>query len=69
MLVIAATYPGSDGTQFDRAYCNEAHMPLLTFGSMDEFKAAAAQHGAEIFADIPKFCGGSPSPGFFDAAA
>ncbi len=44
-------------------------MTLLTFNSMDEFKAAAAQHGAEIFADIPKFYDGSPSLGFFDAAA
>jgi len=34
---------------------------LLTFDSMDSFKAAAAQHGAEIFADIPKFTASSPT--------
>ena len=28
---------------------------LLTFGSLDEFRSAAKAHGAEIFADIPKF--------------
>lgn len=28
---------------------------LLTFGSMDEFKAAGKAHGKEIFDDIPKF--------------
>ena len=27
----------------------------LTFASMAAFKAAAAQHGEEIFADVPKF--------------
>ncbi len=30
-------------------------MALLTFGSMDDFKAAGKAHGKEIFADIPKF--------------
>lgn len=28
---------------------------LLTFGSLDDFKAAGKAHGPEIFADIPKF--------------
>lgn len=28
---------------------------LLTFGSMDDFKAAGKAHGKEIFNDIPKF--------------
>lgn len=28
---------------------------LLTFGSMDDFKAAGKAHGKEIFSDIPKF--------------
>ena len=28
---------------------------LLTFGSTEEFGAAAKQHGGEIFADIPNF--------------
>ncbi|MFZ5731277.1 MAG: EthD family reductase [Pseudomonadota bacterium] len=28
---------------------------LLTFGSMDDFKAAGKAHGKEIFADIAKF--------------
>lgn len=32
----------------------------LTFDSMDAFKAAAAQHGDEIFADIPKFTDATP---------
>ncbi len=30
-------------------------MALLTFGSMDDFKAAGKAHGKEIFADIPNF--------------
>lgn len=34
---------------------------LLTFDSMDSFKAAAATHGEEIFADIPKFTDASPA--------
>ena len=34
---------------------------LLTFDDMDAFKAAAGQHGAEVFADIPKFTAGSPA--------
>ena len=34
---------------------------LLTFDSMDSFKAAAGQHGAEIFADIPRFTEASPA--------
>ncbi len=28
---------------------------LLTFGSLDEFQKAAAQHGNEVLGDIPKF--------------
>ena len=28
---------------------------LITFGSMDDFKAAGKAHGKEIFADIPNF--------------
>ena len=28
---------------------------LLTFGSLDDFKAAGKAHGKEIFADIPNF--------------
>ena len=28
---------------------------LLTFGSIDDFKAAGKAHGKEIFADIPNF--------------
>lgn len=34
---------------------------LLTFDSMDSFKAAAGQHGAEIFADIPRFTESTPA--------
>ena len=30
-------------------------LALLTFESADAFKAASRAHGAEIFADIPKF--------------
>ena len=33
---------------------------LLTFGSMSDFEAAAAQHGAEIFADIERFTDAKP---------
>jgi uncharacterized protein (TIGR02118 family) len=33
---------------------------LLRFGSLDEFKIAAAQHGTEIFGDIPNFTSISP---------
>ncbi|GAC1337187.1 MAG: hypothetical protein NVSMB18_01620 [Acetobacteraceae bacterium] len=47
--------PGPDGTA--PTYTIVA---LLTFGSMDQFKSAAAQHGEEIFADIPNFTAGSP---------
>jgi uncharacterized protein (TIGR02118 family) len=28
---------------------------LLTFASLEDFKSAGKAHGAEIFADIPKF--------------
>lgn len=42
---------------------------LLTFDSMDRFKAAAEQHGAEIFADIPRFYDGSPALGFYETTA
>ena len=47
--------PGADGSA--STYMVTA---LLSFGSMDEFKAAARQHGAEIFADIPKFTDCAP---------
>ncbi len=30
-------------------------MALITFGSLDDFKAAGKAHGKEIFADIPNF--------------
>ena len=30
-------------------------MALLTFGSMEEFKAAGKAHGKEVFADIANF--------------
>lgn len=33
---------------------------LLTFQSAEAFGAAAAEHGAEIFADIPHFTNQSP---------
>ncbi len=47
--------PGPDGTA--PTYTAVA---LLTFGSMDQFQSAAAQHGKEIFADIPNFTNGTP---------
>ncbi len=34
---------------------------MLTFDSMDSFKAAVAQHGEEIFADVPKFTAITPA--------
>lgn len=34
---------------------------LLTFDGMGAFKEAASQHGAEIFADIPRFFAGQPA--------
>ncbi len=43
-------------------------MALLTFASMDEFKAAADQHGKEIFADIPNFTDAKPVLQFNEAA-
>lgn len=33
-------------------------MALITFGSLDDFKAAGKAHGREIFADIPNFTDG-----------
>ncbi len=42
--------PGPDGTPAANVVTT-----LLTFSSMDAFKAAAAAHGKEIFADIPNF--------------
>jgi uncharacterized protein (TIGR02118 family) len=33
---------------------------LLTFESVEAFQAAAAEHGGEIFADIPNFTDTSP---------
>lgn len=48
--------PGPDGAA--PAY---TVMTTLTFGSMDQFKAAAAQHGKEIFDDIPNFTNAKPT--------
>ena len=42
---------------------------LLTFDSMDSFKAAADAHGAEIFGDIPNFYDGSPALGFYETVS
>lgn len=36
-------------------------MALLTFESLDAFKAAGKAHGREIFADIPHFTNSQPS--------
>lgn len=35
-------------------------MALLDFESLEQFKAAAAAHGKEIFADIPNFTTAQP---------
>jgi hypothetical protein len=35
-------------------------MALLSFGSAGEFQGAAAAHGPEIFADIPRFTNVQP---------
>ncbi|WP_046865373.1 EthD family reductase [Microvirga massiliensis] len=35
-------------------------MALLRFRSLQDFRAAAGAHGAEIFADIPKFTNVQP---------
>ncbi|GJD49121.1 hypothetical protein OPKNFCMD_1851 [Methylobacterium crusticola] len=35
-------------------------MALLTFRSLEDFKKAGAQHGKEIFGDIPNFFKGQP---------
>jgi uncharacterized protein (TIGR02118 family) len=35
-------------------------MTLLSFASLEAFKDAAAQHGKEIFADIPNFTSAQP---------
>lgn len=40
---------------------------LLTFSSMDAFKAAASAHGKEIFADIPNFTSAKPIVQFSEA--
>lgn len=41
-------------------------MALLSFDSVDAFKAAASTHGAEIFGDIPKFTDVQPVVQFND---
>ncbi len=56
--------PGPDGSA--PTYMMTA---LLTFASMDAFKAAAAAHGKEIFADIPNFTSAQPVVQFNEALA
>ena len=56
--------PGPDGT--GPVY---SHLALLTFQSMDSFKAAAGQHGGEIFADIPNFTQAKPNIQFSETVA
>lgn len=53
--------PGPDG-----AAPTYTLLALLTFGSMDQFKDAAARHGEEIFADIPNFTDVKPVLQFND---
>ena len=43
-------------------------MTVLTFDSMESFKAAGDRHGKEIFGDIPNFTDGKPVMQFFEAA-
>ena len=42
---------------------------LMTFESMDSFKAAVAQHGEEIFADVPRFTAIQPVMQFNEPAS
>lgn len=42
-------------------------MTLLTFSSMDAFKAAGAAHGKEVMGDIPNFYPGKPVMQFNEA--
>lgn len=44
----------------DGAAATYQAIALLGFASMADFAAAGAAHGAEIFADIPKFTNVSP---------
>ena len=53
--------PGPDGAA--PAY---RLLALLTFGSMDQFNDAAAQHGKEVFGDVPKFTDATPVIQFND---
>lgn len=54
--------PGPDG-----AAPTYSMTALLTFSSMDDFKAAAGAHGKEIFADIPNFYSAQPVIQFNEA--
>ncbi len=54
-ITVLRGVPGPDGAA--PTYSMSA---LLTFATMDQFKAAAAKHGKEIFADIPKFSTAQP---------
>ncbi len=54
-LTVMRGIPGPDG-----AAPAFALIAQLTFASMDAFKDAAARHGEEIFADIPKFTNATP---------
>lgn len=47
----------ASGSGGDPAY---GAVALLSFGSAEEFKNAARIHGAEIFADIPRFTNSRP---------
>lgn len=60
-LQVLRGIPGLDG-----ATPTYTLMAFLTFGSMDQFKDAAAQHGTEILADIPNFTDTTPVLQFND---
>lgn len=55
--------PGPDG-----AKPTFSTVALLRFASMDAFKKAADAHGAEIFADIPRFTNATPTLQFNETA-
>lgn len=41
---------------------------LLTFETMDKFRAAAAAHGPELFGDVPNFTKAKPAVQFNEVA-
>ena len=56
--------PGPDGAP--PAY---VLMTIMTFTSMDSFNAAVAQHGEELYGDVPNFTAITPVRAFGEPAA